>query len=61
VGEEEYVAGILWTITDKDREGFFEHRTRINERRFTKYLRMKELMSTQNGHPGIRHSSILNT
>jgi len=58
----EGIIAIYWTVTGKGREGFFEHRTRINERRFKKYLRMNELQSTQNGHPnGILHSSILNT
>ncbi len=57
----EGILEIYWTVTDKGREGFFEHRTRINERRFKKYLRMNELQATPNGHHGIRHSSFFNT
>jgi hypothetical protein len=49
---------ISWTVTGKGREGSFEYRTRINERRIVKYLRMKELQQASIGfHHGIRHSS----
>jgi hypothetical protein len=53
---------ITWTVTGKGREGSFEYRTRINERRIMKYLRMKELQQASIGfHFGIRHSSFFLT
>jgi len=53
---------ITWTVTGKGREGSFEYRTRINERRMMKYLIMKELQQASIGfYFGIRQSSFFLT